>query len=141
METDIKRSNTKTQQISTMSINLVSDFGYSIMANDQDRKAAINMAMNNIGIQIVKTHLETMMTNLPTIFKSRNIVTSGVIDTVTEIIKCDIESMQMALLQNASAYSFNNDAFDNGPVLPKIIELDTEGEGDEVIVWKPKHKM
>eukprot|EP00798_Chlamydomonas_sp_ICE-L_P000938 gene938-5212_t len=111
------------------------------MANDQDRKAAINMAMNNIGIQIVKTHLETMMTNLPTIFKSRNIVTSGVIDTVTEIIKCDIESMQMALLQNASAYSFNNDAFDNGPVLPKIIELDTEGDGDEVIVWKPKHKM
>lgn len=127
-----------------MSVKMVSDYGYSVMATDQDRKAAINMAMQNLGTQIVKTHLETMMSSLPAIFKTHKIQSPGVLDTVIGMIKCDIDSMQMALLQNASAYDLNNDAFDNGPVLPKIIELAHEGEVEEVeeiIVWKPQHKL
>eukprot|EP00798_Chlamydomonas_sp_ICE-L_P005588 gene5588-12741_t len=85
-----------------MSINIVSEFGYSIMANDQDRKAVIDMAVNKVGIQIVKTHLEAIMVTLSTIFKSHTVLPAGVVCNVTNKIKCDIEYVKGAVEKRIS---------------------------------------
>lgn len=119
--------------------SLVANYGYSVVAGDDDRKASINMAILNMGIELVKTHLETMKTQLPAIFKTYNIQTVGILDSLAQMIQGDIDTLRMTHLQNLSAYSHDNDAFDNGPVLPKIIEIveETEEEQEEIIVWKP----
>jgi hypothetical protein len=118
-------------------MSLVAKYGYSVMAGDEDRKAAINMAVLNMGIELVRTHLVAMKTQLPTIFKTCNIQSEGVLDTIENMILADINNLKMTHLQNLSAYALDNDAFDNGPVLPKIIESVAEEEQEEVIVWKP----
>jgi hypothetical protein len=119
--------------------SLVANYGYSVVAGDDDRKASINMAIINMGIELVKTHLQTMKIQLPAIFKTYNIQTVGVLDNIAQMIQGDIDTLRMTHLQNLSAYSRDNDAFDNGPVLPKIIEIveEVEQEQEEVFVWKP----
>lgn len=122
--------------------SLVANYGYSVMAEDGERKAAINMAILNMGIELVRAHLVTMKKQLPVIFETHKIQNTCVLDTLEQMIQTDINNLKMTHLQNLSAYSINNDAFDNGPILPKIIETvhEEEDEQDEVIVWKPmKH--
>lgn len=117
-------------------MSLVANYGYSVMGGDEDRTAAINMAVLNMGIELVRTHLVSMRTQLSTIFKTYNIQSKGVLDTLENMIQQDINNLKMTHLQNMSAYAVDNDAFYNGRVLPKIIESVAGEEQEENIVWK-----
>lgn len=91
-------------------MSLVADYGYSVMASDDDRNASIQMAVLNMGIDIVRAHLETMRSHLPTIFEAHNIERKDVFETLDQMMKTDINNLKMP------------SAFDNGPGLPKIVE-------------------
>jgi hypothetical protein len=82
---------------------LVADYGYSVMASDADRNASIGMAVLNMGIDIVRAHLETMRSHLPIIFKTHDIESKDVFETLDRMIRTDIKNLKM-------------------PVLPKIVE-------------------
>jgi hypothetical protein len=116
---------------------MIMKHGYSVGSNKESRLTAIEIAIRESSIELVKSHLIELKRYIPVICSEINICTP--VTFIMNIIQDDIDHLDTLLLQYKSEVNTDNDAYDNGWIVPKTVVLKKDHEDadiqEELIVW------